>query len=82
MSRGWYPPTPQHGIQWDTVGKQVVRILLQCVLVHNRATIPGIVEGPYTVIVCPSVQLGLTMVLFPYLLVQHHENGRVRGEVK
>ena len=48
MSRGWVrtPPNmrPQgyplrHGIQWDTAGKQAVRILLECFLVTNAFTI-------------------------------------------
>ena len=31
------------------------------------------VFGHYSVIVCPSVRLGLTMVKFSYSLVRHHE---------
>ena len=39
--------------------------------------------GPQgTVIVCPLVRLGLTMVKFSYSLVRHRGNGRVRGKVK
>ena len=32
IPEGAYPPQPRHGIAWDTVGKQVVRILLECFL--------------------------------------------------
>ena len=30
---GYASPTPRPGIQWDTVSKQVVHILLECFLV-------------------------------------------------